>query len=239
MRRWLLLRSPCSILILSTLAAACATASVERPSVARRRPVEIVREPPPEAVAGLYAADEALQDALSGQWEYLGTGPWPGIDRTRACVFRNERVLVVNVYCTVTETQAFRIDIYSPERGRVRIYAEASGPVSARERSEYFTFTAESEPPPGPETGAPPLALAMTFGDLHHYDERRYDAFLPMCYGGEQLSRKQNGCLGTLAARTGEWLDRNRAFLEHANADWYRIVREMRSLAARYGLDPR
>ena len=48
----------------------------------------------------LYLLDEALQDALSGPWEYLGTGPWHGNARAPACAYRNARVLVVNVYCT-------------------------------------------------------------------------------------------------------------------------------------------
>ena len=147
-------------------------------------------------------------------------------------------MLIVNVYCSITEAPAFRIDVYSPTRGHVRIYAEANGPLSASSRSDYFTFTTQSEPPPHPAARMPPLGLTMSFDELHDYDQRRYDAFLPACYGGVEHSKPQSGCLGTLTGRVSEWNDRNRAFLEHANDDWYRVVQQMRVLAAEFGKDP-
>src|SRR5689334_4119758 len=117
----------------SLLAVACSTAKhTERPAVAQGP--RAVEAPVTMPVAGLYPADEAVRDALSGPWQYVGTGQWPGIRRMYACAFRNERVLVVNVYCGVKETPAFRVDVYSPTRGRVRIYAEAKGPLSAHMR---------------------------------------------------------------------------------------------------------
>jgi hypothetical protein len=192
----------------------------------------------PEPQGKLYSADEALRDVLSGELEYLGAGKWPGIERSRACVFRNRRVLVVNVYCTRTETPAFRIDVYSPERGRVRIYAEAKGSVSRRNRSDYFIFMTEGEPPPGPEARIAAVALTMSYQELRSYEQQRDDALLPGCYGGEQHQRNVGGCLGHLAPREGEWAARNRNFLEHANDDWYRVIQQMRLLATRYGTDP-
>jgi len=219
------------------LAAACATSKpVERP--APRRAVAAVRAPPRAPGTALYAPDEALADVLSGELQYLGTGRWPGIERSFACAFRNQRVVVVSAYCTVTEAQAFRIDVYSPERGRVRIYAEGKRPVSARQRADYFPFTAESEPPAGPKTRVPPLALTMSFQQLQDYDQQRYDAYLPGCYGGQQHGEKVGGCLGALASGAEQWTARNRAFLEQASADWYRVVRELRAQAARHGKDP-
>ncbi len=187
---------------------------------------------------GLYGAEEALRDVLSGGLQYIGTGRWPGVERSRACAFRNQRVVVVNAYCTLNESQAFRIDVYSPQRGRVRIYAEANGAVSARDRPDYFSFMVESGEPPSAETRIPPLTLAMSYEDLRHYEQRRYEAYLPGCFGGEQNERNVGGCLGALAPRHGEWSAQNRAFLERANADWYRVVREMRELASRYGVHP-
>jgi hypothetical protein len=187
---------------------------------------------------GLYSAEEALRDVLSGELQYIGTGRWPGVERSRACAFRNQRVVVVNAYCTLNEMHAFRIDVYSPDRGRVRIYAEANGAVSARQRADYFSFMVESGQPPSPETRIPPLTLAMSYDELSRYEQRRYDAYLPGCFGGEQNERDVGGCLGSLGPRHNEWAAQNGAFLERASADWYRVIRQMRSLATRYGAHP-
>jgi len=226
-----------ALLTLSLLAVACGTArppaETPRPRPAARAPL-----PSPAPAAELYAAGEALRDVLSGPWEYLGTGMWPGINRMQACAFRNSRVIVVNVYCSLTEAPAFRLDVYSPTRGHVRIYAEADGPLSASTRREYFTFTTQSEAPPGPQVSMAPLGLTMSFDELREYDQRRYEAFLPACYGGLEHSKHQTGCLGALAGHATAWTERNRGFLEHANEDWYRVVRQMRVLAAQYGRDP-
>ena len=234
----LTLRTACRSLALSmSLIAACGPASPStRASIARPRAAQTVGPTRPQDE--LYAIDEALRDALSGPLEFVGAGAWPGSNRIHACVFRNQRVLVVNVYCTPTEQQAFRIDVYSATRGRVRVYAESDGPISMRTPQQYFTFTAESEPPPGREAQLPTINSAMTFEQLHDYEERRYQAFLPGCFGGQNHRRANNGCLGALESHAPNWTQRNRPFLEHANAEWLRIVRELRGLAGRYGSDP-
>src|SRR3954465_11720024 len=72
-------------------------------------PPPMVREPTP---TGIYALDEALNDALSGPLTHIGTGPWTGNARVHACAYRNERVIVVNVYCTLKEVKAFRVDVF-------------------------------------------------------------------------------------------------------------------------------
>jgi hypothetical protein len=198
-----------------------------------------VPTPTRPAERGLYTPDEALRDVLSGGLEYIGTGRWPGIERSSACAFRNRRVVIVNAYCTITETQAFRLDVYSPERGRVRIYAEARAPLSARSRPDYFTFVVESEPPAALNARMPGITLAMSYPELQRYEQQRYDASLPGCYGGEQRDQPVGGCLGALAPRADQWAASNRPFFEHASNDWYRVVRELRALAARYGTEPK
>ena len=114
--------------LLPLLAAGCAM-----PRSVEPRPPDrpTIAEPAPVAVAEpqnyLYDADEALRDVLSGELQHVGTGRWPGVERSRACAFRNERVLIVNVYCTLNETPALRLEVYSPERGRVRISENRRG----------------------------------------------------------------------------------------------------------------
>ena len=221
--------------VLMLLAAACRTA---RPSAPAPRVAAPVWQPAPAHEEGLYSAQEALRDVLSGELAYVGAGRWPGVERSRACAFRNARVLIVNAYCTLNETQAFRIEVYSPEHGRIRIYAETTGVVSARRRADYFTFMVESSPRPAAATGLPQLTLAMPYEELRRYEQQRYEAYLPGCFGGVQHDRPIGGCLGSLAPRHGEWATQNSTFLDHANDDWYRVIRQMRALATRYGAHP-
>jgi hypothetical protein len=228
--RRLLSLALCSLACLSALAGELAHAKAPATSTTQAvlpRPAE-----------GLYGPDEALRDALSSPLQHIGTGRWPGISRSYTCAFRNQRVLVVNVYCGTTDVRAFRVDILSPKRGRVRIYAEASAPILTRARHQYFTFMAESEPPPGPEAHMRPLALTMSFAALRAYEKQRYSAYLPACYGGQEHARPRGACLGKLAARGAEWASQNRPFLERASDDWYRVMRGMRGLANRHGKDP-
>jgi hypothetical protein len=225
--------------VLLVLQVACATPTPkpgERPSpVVRPAVVETPAPAPTTPERGLYSAQEALSDALSGELEYIGTGSWPGVERSRACAFRNRRVVIVDDYCTLTEIHAFRIEVYSPERGRVRIYAETHGAVSDRRRRDYFTFMVESSPTPSPASRIPSLTLAMSYEELRSYEQQRYAAFLPSCYGGEQNQRNVGGCLDSLGPRASEWAAQNRPFLERANDDWYRVIRQLRALATRYG----
>ena len=195
-----------------------------------------VREPEPEPPArSLYSAQDALNDVLSSDLQYIGTGRWPGVERSRACAFRNQRVVIVNDYCTLKETEAFRIEVYSPERGRVRIYAETHGALSAHRRRDYFTFMVESAPVPNTDARIPALTLATSYDQLRSYEQQHYEAYLPSCYGGEQHRQKVGGCLGALGPRANEWATENRAFLERASDEWYRVVRQMRELAGHYG----
>ena len=188
----------------------------------------------PKRDSQLYALDEALADALSGPLEHVGTGPWFGLFRINVCAYRNERVFVINMYCTAREMKAFSIVVFSPERGRVVIYAEADQPISGLSRADYFTFKAESEPPPPPDKKLRPLSLAWQQAELAAWDEKRYHAYIPACYGGVELRKPQGGCLQPLEKHARTWKQRNQAFLDEPPDDWYRIIREMRARAPQH-----
>lgn len=215
--------------------------------VTRRAPREPLPEAPPPTTApaplpqaaprpgNMYSLDEAVADALSGPLQYIGTGPWQGIQRLYACAYHNDRVLVVDVYCTITPPKAARIDIYSPTRGHARLYAEASAPVSGLDRRDYFSFIGETQPAPLRRAGLPPIRLPMSMPELQAYERQRYESFLPACYGGVEVHRPQGGCLGDLAPHAGDWSRENRAFLSQPPQDWYRLLAELRGLASQYG----
>jgi hypothetical protein len=217
-------------------------AKVPPPEPPAPEPPAPVSPPPvaerPRERGPVYELDEAVDDALSGPLTHVGTGPWTGNQRVKACAYRNERVLVVDVYCTIKEVKAFRVDVFSPARGRVRIYAEGRAPVSTLTRRDYFTFTAESEPPARRRSALPPVTLDMSFDQLLAYDGRRYRAFLPSCYGGVENGRRQGGCLPGLAGHASTWAQANRAFLREPPREWYRLLTELRALARQHGQDP-
>lgn len=187
----------------------------------------------PRRDGDMYALDEALADVLSGPLEHIGTGPWFGLFRINACAYRNDRVIVVNIYCTTNEMKAFSIVVFSPARGRAVIYAEAERPISQLSRADYFTFKAETQPPP--DSSLRPVSLDFTYDELTAWDEQRYYKWIPGCFGGVEIKRPQGGCLKALASQATTWKQRNQPFLDDPPEDWYRIVREMRRRAARDG----
>jgi hypothetical protein len=206
-------------------------AATEQPLVVESNRVEPKRDEPKRD--GLYALDEALADVFSGPLEHIGTGPWFGLFRINACAYRNERVIVVNIYCTTKEMKAFSIVVLSPSRGRAVIYAEAERPISQLRRADYFTFKAESSPPP--DSSLRPLSLGFAYDELTAWDEKRYYKWVPGCFGGVEIKRPQGGCLKALEAHAAAWKARNQPFLDDPPDDWYRVVREMRARALRDG----
>lgn len=202
-----------------------------KPSPPPMRPVGdkplVVAESPPAEPKGLYGLDEALADAFSGPWTFVGTGVWFGMFRVNACVYRNERVVIVNKYCTLKEKPAAGVVIMHPTRGRVFIYAEGDKPISATRRPDWFTFKAESNVPTDHA-----LRVDAPFAELRVWDEKRYYQNAPGCFGGVELKKPQDGCY-KLDAATQDWNAKNRAFLKDPPDAWYRIVAEMRERAKR------
>lgn len=217
--------------LLVGLAAGCFTDKPAPP-----RPPLVVHDEPRRPVSDeLYPLDEAIADALAAPLIHVDTGPWFGIFKIDACLYRNDRVLVANIYCTKKEMTAFRVDVFSPTRGRVSLYAEAKAPISTLTRADYFTFKAEVEP----AANLPPLHLDMPLARLRAADEHRYHLTGPACWGGIEVVYKTTHptgqCRGELEPHGAAWNDRNLPFLTDANADWYRLVRELRARAVHDG----
>ena len=190
--------------------------------------------PPAAAPAPMYTLEEALADVFAGPLTYVGTGDWTGIARIKSCVYRNDRVFVVNVYCTLKEMPAFGMAVLSPTRGRVYFYAEAKKPISALRRNDYFTFLGEAEPALV-DANVPALDLAFTYDQLRAWDQKRYKRFAPACAVGTELKKAQASCVGDLKSQTDAWVGRNKPFVDAPPADWYKAVKEMRGRAQKDG----
>jgi hypothetical protein len=191
------------------------------------------KPPEPARMPEMYALDEALADVLSGPLVHIGTGPWYAVNKINACAYRNERVIVINVYCTQKEMEAFSIIVLSPTKGRASFYAESGKVVSGLKRAQYLSFKGETQPLAG--LSLPPVSLKWNYGEVAAWDEKRHKKYAAACYGGTELKKPQSGCLRTLQAHAATWQERNQPFLDNPPEDWYRIVREMRAKAKQDG----
>ncbi len=170
----------------------------------------------------LYTVTEALDDVLSGPLQFIGTGPWFGNASIHACAYRNERVIVVYEYCTVREQPALGLIVISPSRGVLKIYAEADSAISTLERTGYFTFRIEVQPPRDTD----PISLEVAYADLNAWEERRYNAFAPSCWSGDGT-----GCSPGLDPQP--WAESAESFLREPPAAWHALAKDLHARAVR------
>jgi len=187
--------------------------------------------------ADLYQPAEAVADVLSGPLEFVGRGSWFGMTRWQSCVYRNAKVVVVDVYCAKLWPRAFSVRIFSPTKGRVRIYLESPELTSALSRKQYneASWSMESEPPPPHGRVSPPFSLKMTFAQLNVYAQARYKLYLPACFTSGKEARCAEAFAGT-AAQKG-WAARVVPFWQNPGSSWYQLIEEMRRLAQTHGVD--
>lgn len=209
--------------------ASTSTTKTETPAHVETPPV---KEPP--AAEPLYTLEDALGDVQASPLTYLGTGEWYGLDRVNACIYKNDRVFVVNVYCTKKETNAFGLAVLSPKRGRAYIYAEAKKPISKLKRGDYFTFTGETNPAVV-DAKLPALEIAFTDAQVRAWEEKRARHFIGGCAGGTELGKPHGGCHSSLAAQADTWSQRNKHFLDDPPAEWYRLVQQLTERAKTEG----
>lgn len=196
-----------------------------RPVVDAATPTDASTEPDPldAPATPLYTITEALDDVLSGPLVFVGTGEWFGNYSIHACVYRNARVFVVNVYCTAKETPAFSLVVLSPSRGRVVAYAEADVAISTLVREGYNTFRVEAQ-----EAALDPLALSFTYAELRAWDERRYNTYAPACWVETSAT-----CPPELESLLAAWAPAGDAFIAAPPPTWYRLVKDLHTRAVR------
>ena len=207
-----------------------------------------------------YSPIEALADVRSGPLQHIGTTVWPGVFQIPSCVYRNSRVIVIDVYCTTKEINTFSILVLHPERGRVRIYAEAQAPISTIDRSRYQQWTLDSEDPPPAGRISPALSTSMNLDQLLAWEQQRNKLYLPGCWVEHWSARDfpagtSAGVIGAFAERQaasgqgkcrrkGREVAKEWAALAPRLSDpppaWYALVKTFRALAPKHGRpDPR
>lgn len=184
-------------------------------------PPTIDASPPPS----FYTVADALADAKASKLERLGIGAWPGNYSIKGCVYKNDRVFVVDVYCTYKEQTAFSVVVISPTNGEVRIYAEANDPISKVKRSDYFSFYAETYPPLA-ELPAP--KLDATFDQVTAWQETSYNTRLKLPAFG--------ACSTDIATCADDsWLGMAKDFVKTPSDDWTWVIDQLRNRAQHDG----
>jgi hypothetical protein len=208
----------------------------------------------------LYPPSDAIADALSEPLVHAGTGIWPGILSIPACAYRNSRVLVVDVYCTLKEISTFSIVVLHPARGTVSFYAEARSPISTLLRPQYQHWRVTAGDPSPPEA-VPALSVAMDFRALASYEKQRRELADAGCWAEAYADRafppgtssQAIGSWRAMVAQTGRgtcrhktpeveatWARQAEPLLEDPPAGWYPLVKQLRALARKHGRpDPR
>lgn len=205
-----------------------ADAAVSTPVPVRIEPADAAIAEP--VVSPLYTVTEAFEDVASGPLVFIGTGEWFGNYSIKGCAYHNDRVIVVNQYCTVKEQPAFGFIVISPTRGHVDIYVEADSAISTIYRATYATFRVESEPVvPGD-----PIAVDVAYADLRAWDERRYNAHVPGCWSGDT-----DGCARGAEPRLAAWLPSTKEFLTAPPQAFYDLVKDMHARAVRDSRRPK
>jgi hypothetical protein len=181
----------------------------------------------------LYTPAEAVADVLSSPLEYVGRGPWFGMARWESCLYRNQRVLVVDVYCSRAWPEAFSVRVFSANRGRANFYLESETPATELDRDRYdpSSWKIEVEPPPSRDALPIRVHLDMSFDELRDYEEGRYQLYLPACYTAGGSAR----CHSDLSSAREAWAAATETFWKEPGQAWQQLIARMRALAEKHG----
>jgi hypothetical protein len=198
-----------------------------------------VRKLTPDTVSAqkLYPPDEALADALASPLKHLGTGVWPGRYKIPSCVYRNEKVLVLDSFCTIREMNPTTVWIFHPERG-IAIFSatgDRGALVSQVKRNQYEQWTfASLDPYPG-------MDLTFGFEELTDWEKRRSVFSRGSCSAALVTTSPTRATCSFKTPEIEEWWQGYyRPMLDEAPTGWYELIKRLRKLAPRYGKkDPR
>jgi hypothetical protein len=194
-----------------------------------------VIHPKPVTASPLYSPEDAVADAMSGPLEFVGIDKPEG-HQIPECLFRNQKVLVLDRYCTTKEINTTGIQILHPERGVIYFYAESKEPITGITRDDYREWRIETR---DPYRGA---RVDMTFDEYQAYEVRRLQLTDQGCSAGFAMTSAEPHCL--CRNKTPEiqqwWTATSKPLLKRPPETWYRLVRTLRPLSARRGRpDPR
>jgi hypothetical protein len=197
-----------------------------------------LQEDPPSSTP-LYPPAEALADAVSGPLQHVGTAIWYGRYAIPSCIYRNEKVFVINAYCTLKEINPAKVIVIHPERGVVDLKARGvqDKPVSTLKRAQYSEWGITST------DGQRGLTLGASADALVAWEERRHRYYrTPGCGAG------QAGASGKMRAKCSEktpvfdawWKGVSAPLLEAPPESWYALLKDLRQRARKDGKrDPR
>jgi len=200
-------------------------APVETAQVATPPAPPAPAEPPPST---LYSLDDALRDATSSPLDVVGVGGWPGTFRRLACIYRNQRVFVIDEKCSKPdEPNGVIVHVLSPTRGRVTIFAEARHAISRARRADYTAISVGSK---GARPQPASLALTMSYEDVYAYETDPMRGGPGSCTAGTQ--RPDGWCSPGLAITASEYVAQTAAFVREPPDAWYQLVQALMPLRA-------
>ncbi|HYH97341.1 hypothetical protein [Hyalangium sp.] len=196
-------------------------------------------QPDPPSAAPLYPPAEALADAVSGPLRHVGTTLWYGRFAIPSCIYRNEKVFVINSYCTLKEINRTGVIVIHPERGVVALKARGvqDKPVSTLRRAQYSEWGVSST------DGQRGLTLDASADALVAWEERRHRYYRnPGCGAGQagSSSKMRGKCAEKMPEFEAWWQGVYPLILEAPPESWYALVKDLRQRARKDGKpDPR